>query len=234
MKKKLNVVTLATKSYIKIINDYFLSTLPKDIENMKILYLNDMDNVRYSSATKFLEKRKLEMLCKEIESNLGNNLFFIDGDVTFAYGVSFKEEINNILEEYDLAFQFNDDWYNFGVFAINCNIKTLKYFKHLLNHEIDKAIENSKIHDQHLANALLGVFHPNAGVKVVTEKQIKDIKHTSLPLKYFGNHFKNCKYPADVPKDVVFIHATNTYTMEEKLNLLWNFKHHYYDLRKGS
>jgi len=233
MSKKLHILTLATKSYIKIIDDYFLSTLPEEIENMKILFLNDMDNVRYSSATKFLEKRKLEMLCDEIKANMGDNIFFIDGDVTFAHGVNLKDEINNLLEDYDLAFQFNDQWYNFGVFALSCNEETLKYFEHLLNVEMEKVFENTLIHDQHIANACLGIYVPDMMNRWVSvEKVFREIRHTSLPIKYFANHFVDYKFPTDVPEDVIFIHATNTYSMEEKLNLLNDFKHIYYDSRK--
>ena len=230
MSKKLHVVTLATKSYINLINDYFFTTLPKEVENMKLLYLNDMDDVRYSSATKFLEKRKLEMLCEEIRANLGNNIFFIDGDVVFARGATFQEEINELLEEYDLAFQFNDQWYNFGVFALSCNEGTLEYFEHMLNVEMEKAFVNDDIHDQHIMNALLGVYVE--GTHDLVEKTFDNLKHTSLPIKYFANHFREHKYPIGVPEDVVFMHATNTYSMAEKLSLMLDFKFRYYDSKR--
>ena len=113
--KELTVLTLVTKSYVTLLHDYFLTTLPAEIEKMKILYVNDFDNCRYNSVAKFLEKKRLEMIYKEIKANMGNNLIFIDADVLFASKTKFQDEINEILENYDLAFQFNDDWYNFGV-----------------------------------------------------------------------------------------------------------------------
>ena len=215
-----------------MVNDYFLSTLPPEISNMKILYLNDMDNVRYSSATKLLEKRKLEMLCDEIRANMGDNIFFIDGDVVFAHGVNFKAEINGLLEEYDLAFQFNDKWYNFGIFALSCNERTLEYFEHLLNIEMGDGFFETKAHDQHLANALLGIRHPQDDSEFSVQKIFDNVKHTSLPIKYFANHFEEHPYPTGVPDDVVFMHATNTYSMADKLGLLYDFKYRYYDSRQ--
>ena len=121
---------------------------------------------------------------------MGDNIFFIDGDVVFSKTANFKHEINQMLEDHDLLFQFNDQWYNLGIFALNCNEGTLEYFEHLLNVEMPKACENRSLHDQHLANALLGVFHPNSGIDVLVDKTFHDLRHTSLPIKYFGNHFE--------------------------------------------
>ena len=228
MHKKLNIVTLSTKSYINLINDYFLSTLPKEVKNMKILFLNDMDNVPKNSAV-FFEIRKLEMVISEIKANMGNNLFFIDGDVTFAKNATFVEEVNSLLEKNDLLFQFNDLWYNFGVFAVSCNERTLEFFEHFVNVETPKAYGNTYLHDQHIVHALLGIFHPNAGFKFSVDKQFTELTHTSLPIRYFANHFENLKFPYDVPKDVVFLHATNTSSMGSRIALLKTFKAIYYD-----
>ena len=228
--KELTVLTLVTKSYITLLHDYFLTTLPAEIEKMKILYVNDFDNCRYNSVAKFLEKKRLEMIYKEIKANMGNNLIFIDADVLFASKTKFQDEINEILENYDLAFQFNDDWYNFGVFAISCNERTESLFKHFLEKEIHKVFDEADLHDQHLINGLLGLCPANVGIEYEVEKTFDNVTHCSLPIKYFANHFTQYQYPHDVPSDIVLLHATNTYNMEEKLNLMSHFKHHYYDL----
>ena len=230
MSKKLSVVTLATKSYIRIIDDYFLSTLPKDVKDMKILFMNNMDNVPRSEAVDF-EIKKLNMIIEEIKINMGNNLFFIDGDVVFS-GLQFTDEVNNLLQENDLLFQFNDLWYNFGIFAVSCNENTLEFFEHFVNVEMPKAHNCPGLHDQHIVNAMLGILHPNAGLEVPVEKTFDHLVHQALPIKYFANHFENYKYPAGVPNDVVFLHATNTINMPHKLAILTDFKNNYYDARR--
>ena len=106
---------------------------------------------------------------EEIRANMGNNIFFIDGDVVFS-GRTFKDEVNKILEEHDLLFQFNDAWYNFGVFAVNCNERTEEFFCHFLEIEMPKAYNLSGLHDQHIVNGLLNIYHPNAGFTFETEK----------------------------------------------------------------
>jgi DNA-binding Xre family transcriptional regulator len=230
--KKLNILTTVTKNYVNLIDNYFLATLPSEIKDMKVLYINDLEKIGSQNDAKFFETKKLEMLCKEIESNLGDNIFFIDGDVVFAYGATFKDEINEILEEYDIAFQHNDDWYNFGVFALSCNERTLEYFQHMLEIEMPKTFDIRKLHDQHIANALLGVYPDIPGFEYSVEKTFDNIKHINLPIRYFGNHYRHYRYPQDVPDDVVFIHATSTSSMSEKIHLLHDFKHKYYDSRK--
>jgi hypothetical protein len=161
---------------------------------------------------------------------------FIDADVIFAANVEMKDEINALLEENDILFQFNDTWYNFGVFAINCNEKTEELFGHFLENEIDKVKDVDYLHDQHQINALLGINHGeihDQSQPIFVDRVFDAIKHDSLPKKYFANHFVDHKYPRDTPSDVVLFHATNTYSMPEKLNVMNHFKHHYYDLRKN-
>lgn len=232
MHKKLSVVTISTKSYINIINDYFLSTLPDSVDRMKILYLNNMDNVPRNKAADF-EIKKLEMIIEEMKINMGHNLFFIDGDVVFSHNGHFKDEVNKMLEEYDLLFQFNDLWYNFGVFAISCTEKTLEFFEHFVNVEMPKCYDNTSLHDQHIVNGLLGIYHPNAGFSFSVDKEFAHLKHNHLPYKYFANHFENHKYPYSVPEDVVFLHATNTPTLQNKLNLMTEFKLVHYDSKRS-
>jgi hypothetical protein len=67
---------------------------------------------------------------------------------------------------------------------------------------------------------------------VLVEKVFTHVKHGSLPQKYFGNHFIKKSYPADTPEGVVLFHATNTYSMSEKIYLLHDFKHKFYDRAK--
>ena len=229
MTTQLRVLTTVSKSYVSILDEYFLATLPKEVENVKILFLN-VDSFIGSSAAHVFETKKLEFLCEEIKAHMGDNIFYIDGDVVFAYESPFVDEINGLLEEKDILFQFNDQWYNFGVFALKCSAKTLEYFEHMLHVEMEKHKNNAHIHDQHICNAMLGVqdFDPVPEV----EKVFENIAHGSLPLRYFANHFRGVHYPGDVPEDVVFLHATNTYTRKDKLNLLTHFKHHHFERKK--
>ena len=233
MSKELHVFTIGTKSYIKIIDEYFLTTLPPDIDYMNILYFHDMEDIHRTGTAPF-EIKKLERILHEIRAHMGHNLFFIDGDVVFAEGAPFKDEINEFLEEYDVLFQFNDLWYNFGVLAIACNERTEEFFRHFLEVESPKIVESHRLHDQHVVNAMLGIYHPHAGFKVEVQREFKfeELKHAHLPLTYFANHFSDLKYPDSVPEDVILFHATNTINMEKKIKLLSDFKHDYYDSRQ--
>ncbi len=208
---KLNIITFVTNDYIDIMKEFFISTLPKEIDSVVIECGNISGYLRHDPDAYKLEILRTKFICNQIKANFGENLMMIDSDVAFS-GKNFKNEICNILGEYDIVFQFNDSWYNFGVFALHCNNETLDLFNFLLNHELPKLEKNKEIHDQHLINDLLKT------------DRFKNIKHTYLsPQKYFSNHFHKIKFPQHMTSEVILFHATNTYSLEEKKNKLKQF-----------
>jgi hypothetical protein len=208
---KLNVVTFITKDYLNIFGNYFLPTLPEEIESITTKCVNIGGYHRHSNYALELEKVRTKFIIEQITAHMGQNLFMIDSDVVFS-GRRFVLEINDILSNYDFAFQNNTNWYNFGVFAIRCNDKTLDIFYKLLDRlnnptdnyckTLDERYDDGYfLHDQHIINDLV---------------RENDVTHTSLPLEYFAGHFGSM----ELPSEWILYHATNTLSMEEKIQVL--------------
>lgn len=217
----LNIMTVVTPSYEKVLEDYFLTTLPEEFDKDEIYVVKadpKYDNCHSNlPLLKEFEQYRLGKILEYAEEKEGEKVFFIDSDVVFAKGAQFKEELCDLLDEYDFAFQFNDSWYNFGVFSFSCNERVLSFLDDFLNNRFDKILKNNKFHDQHVVNEML------------KEETYKNIKHTHLPFKFFANHFARIKYPKGTPGDVVLFHATSCGGLGKKIQLLKDFKSRYYD-----
>lgn len=205
--KKINVITLISNEYINIFDKYFLSTLPVEIESLTVKYINKKGYFRHDPYSKNIEIIRTQFIIDQIKTFDNEILMMIDADVVFRRK-DFSEIILKLLENNDIVFQNNESWYNFGVFALNCNNKTLMLFQNLLNTiGIEKYFcktlneETNDPHDQHIINDLV---------------RFGDYKHDSLPLSFFGGHFGNAK----IPNDWLLYHATNTYNMDEKEKIL--------------
>jgi hypothetical protein len=201
----LKVITFITNDYINILNDYFLATLPPDIDDVIIECVNKRGYFRHDPFSQTLEVIRTEFIINQIKSHMGQSLMMIDADVVF--NKSFKEDIEQRLKDNDMIFQDNEGWYNFGVFALNCNNNNVKIFEHLYQSLICNS--DRTIHDQHLINNII---------------KSSTISTNSLPLIYFGGHFKCCKYPTFPKEECYLYHATNTYSLKEKIQVLNDVK----------
>lgn len=227
-KKELNLCTCLTANYKEIYKKIFLKTLnihgnfAEDYKNISVLDIADLDSMPGATGSvdfRTINYRKLHFIYELIKKYYGQRLMFLDVDIVFF--TEFKNEINNLLDEYDMVLQENDEWLNVGVWAMNCNdnVKTLFENKILPLSNVllkEKGVEK---HD------LFGEPHDYTGDQDVVNVSIKqsDIKVGRLPIKYYSNHLKNYKFPDYVPKDCVLFHATSCGAgIENKVNLMKN------------
>jgi hypothetical protein len=209
--KKINFITFITQDYVDILKQYFLSTFPYD-DTLIINCVNKKGYFRHDSFAKELEKIRTKFIIDQIKINFGNIIFMIDSDVIFS-GVDFKNTVIHLLEINDIVFQNNTQWYNFGVFACNCNEKTLSVFEKLLEKlNSDETYfcvtlnsETKDPHDQHIVNDLVREYN---------------LKHDSFPITFFGGHFGT----SELPNEWVLYHATNTNTINDKIEILEKIK----------
>jgi len=209
---RLNVITFITNDYVDIFKNFFLHSLPDEVESVEVKCVNKEGYFRHHPFSETIEKIRTEFIISQIIAHKGEMLMMIDSDVVFS-GEGFTSEIKGLLENYDIVFQNNTAWYNFGVFAVNCSDKMLELFREL-RVKLDENVSFCKtlnkistpIHDQHIINDLVR-FNEN-------------IKHTSLSLRYFGGHFAK----APIPKDWILYHATGTKTMWDKVIRLNKYK----------
>lgn len=211
----LKIITFITSDYIHILNDYFLATLPEDVDDIVIECVNKRGYFRSDPYSQVLERIRTGFIIDQISSNMGQNLMMVDADVVF--NKSFKADIEKRLETNDILFQENEGWYNFGVFALKCTEQSLQLFKGLLGGLQALGPHQSDIHDQHIINQILNEYHKYENTKT--------FKHSALPITYFGGHLNQCKYPLFPQEECYLYHATNTYSLVEKKQVLDHVKH---------
>ena len=88
-------------------------------------------------------KYKIQFIINAIKENIGEPIVFSDVDIKFFN--PFRDHLQNVLEEVDVAFQSQYSQHrprrprlpplelNGGFMAVNCNNKTLDFFNHVLN-----------------------------------------------------------------------------------------------------
>lgn len=227
-KKSLEVITLVTPNNTKLLNDFFLPTLPKDITDSVIYTVNGLDleknnwtmytnrinddNIEILGRFLTLMNKKTEFQRKYVHDNQGKRVMFIDTDVVFLR--PFKDEVLSYLDEYDMVLQDNNLDYNGGVWAMYCNQKVLNFFNDLyseifMNYKswiIDRTFE----------------FGEQEIINIVLKRHISEgkLKVGKLPVTYYGNHISGYKFPSNVPNNCVLFHATNTENLSHKYSLL--------------
>ncbi|HUW47410.1 MAG TPA: hypothetical protein VMW36_01530 [Patescibacteria group bacterium] len=218
--KEMIVATVVTKSYQNMAEKYLLATLPKEFrkENIFVVDAPDKyDNCHSNiSLLKEFEEFRLGAILEIADEHPGKNLFFIDSDVAFSRSTGVYKEITELLEEYDVLFQFNDSWYNFGIFAFSID-RALSFFDTMLHRDFEKVLSDPGYHDQHLVNDML------------TGHEFQHIRHAHLPKRYYANHFHGASYPGGVPENVALLHSTSCSGISSKEAMLEDFKKKYYD-----
>lgn len=229
-KPSLEVITVVTPNNTKLLNDFFLPTLPKDITDSYIYTVNGLDleknnwsmyaphinddNKEILSRFNILMNKKTEFQRNYVANNIGKRVMFIDTDVVFFR--PFKDDILSYLESHDMILQDNNDDVNGGVWAMNCNEKVLKFFNELY----------SEIFMNFKSWGIDRTFLDECGeqfiINTIIRKHIKEngLVVGKLPITYYGNHIDSHRFPSNVPSNCVLFHATNTANLSEKHNLL--------------
>lgn len=228
--KSLEIITLTTSNNTKLLNDFFLPTLPKDITDVIIynvnnlnleknnwtMYTENIDNNNFEILGRFLTlmNKKTHFQRKYIHDNFGKKIMFIDSDVIFFN--PFKNEILSYLDEYDMVLQDNNLDYNGGVWAMNCNQNVLNFFNELCS-EIFMNYKSWSIDKDYNSD-----YGEQAIINTILKKYIKEnkLKVQKLPIKYYANHIDSHRFPHKIPNDCILFHATNTSNLTEKYKLL--------------
>lgn len=132
-----------------------------------------------------------------LERNL--TIMFLDVDIIVKR--PYKDIVLKMLEEYDVIFQDNDKYYNIGCMAMKPNERTINFCKKVI-----EKIRTVQGVDQLHANNII--------------KEDKELKVGKFGIEFYSNHLENYKYPDFIPEKCVLFHATNTYSMREKYDLM--------------
>ena len=134
--KELHLSVCMSDSYLPIYEKIFSRTLPREFKNVNILHVRDYDGVPGNVGEdnfKVINYKKLEFISQQIERYQGDNLLVLDLDIVCFR--DFKQEINDLLEEYDMVFQHNPNYdnrhmpYCVGVWALQCSEKNRTFFQ---------------------------------------------------------------------------------------------------------
>jgi predicted O-methyltransferase YrrM len=229
-KPSLEVITLVTPNNRKLLNDFFLPTLPKDITDSNIYLVNGLDleknnwsmdvgqinesNKDILSRFNILMNKKTEFQRNYVANNMGKKIMFIDTDVVFFR--PFKDEVLYYLETHDMVMQDNNDDLNGGVWAMNCNEKVLKLFNELYS----EIFMNFK--SWGLDRTFLDECGEQAIINSIIRKHIREngLVVGKLPVTFYANHINSNRFPNNPPSECILFHATNTANLEEKYNIL--------------
>ena len=212
MNKNLHLCICLTDSYKNIYENIFLPTLNKycgEFENIEILNINDVDSSPGNTTDnnfRQINYKKLHFIYEQILKHFGENIIFLDLDIVFFK--KFKDEINDMLETYDMVLQENDNWLNVGVWAISCNQKVKEFFEKDLLPLSNTLLSPIGQYTHNLFKEESG-FGSDQDVVNVAIQKTKDIEVGRLPVKYYSNHLRDYKFPDNIPKDCVLFHATN-------------------------
>lgn len=203
----LKVLTTVTNNYLDLFNKYFLSTFPKYIEliiNSSDIIL-DANNLSIDGKPIRLFKQLMyeKILWQRSQIEKYDKIFYIDSDVVFIN--DFRDDIIERLSHYDIIFQDNNQDYNFGIFALNKSNKILNFFDEVIPEIKNLINKDCSFEEQAILNYYIKKQDLNIGI---------------LPLGYFGGHLDKCKFPNFPNEKIYLYHATNTYSMNEKIQVL--------------
>lgn len=179
-------------------NFIFDHPLMVNVKNESISNPFDHEGTDFSNIAINRWKYMLECL----EKNL--TIMFLDVDIIIKR--SYKNIVLDMLKDYDIVFQDNDKYYNIGCMAMRPNEKTISFCKKVIN-----KFETTKGIDQLLVNQLID--------------QDKELKVGKFGVEFYSNHLEKLKYPNFIPENCILFHATNTYNMNEKYNLMLDAIH---------
>src|SRR5574343_346876 len=177
----LKVLTMYTQNYYDLFNKYWLKTIPTDIENIEIFKPDnlDLDANKLSNNGKPIENFKRLMylkICWQLEvikKNIGNNIFYIDGDIIFFN--SFKDYINEYLKYHDMILQNNNNDWNIGVWGIKCSDRVIILFEEIIPKIEELIYKDCSFEEQAVVNTYLKKYNQEYKVTIGT-----------LPLGFFA------------------------------------------------
>jgi predicted O-methyltransferase YrrM len=231
-KKNLEIITITTPNNTKLLNDFFLPSLPKEITDITIYTVNGLeldknnwnmgilgdDTIEIMSRFITLMNKKTKFQRDFISNNIGKKIMFIDTDVIF-FG-DFRDDVLSLLDEYDMVMQDNNLDYNGGVWAMNCNQKVLNYFNELYSEifmNYKGWILNRKREDNTSEQGIINIILKN----YISEGKLKVGK---LPHTFYGNHIQGYEFPNNIPQNCKLFHATGTSDLNKKYEMLQTAK----------
>ena len=145
----MNVYTIFTPSHQELYTNYFIKTLPNDL-NLKVIQDSNQyckEGVYYTSGWSKVCLQKIDLFIRACEENLGDVFLYSDVDVQFFGPV--KNQLLLELGTGDIACQ--DDSariYNSGFFVCRANKATLNMFKTMKDNysREDQTTLNKHIH----------------------------------------------------------------------------------------
>jgi len=238
-KKALHLCVIMSDSYFDIYQKIFNRTLPDEFDSVNILHVRDHNSLPGAVGEenfKYINYKKLEFVSKQLMMHEGDNLLVLDIDVVCFR--NFKNEINSLLEDNDMVFQYNphneNAPYGIGVWALQCSRKNMMFFGKEVFPRAEVLLYTEEQLNQRYYNKipvpscwqhrLNGKLQHYAGDQCVINAALlegefqKDIKVALLPNTYALHGLE-----PENPKDCVLYHATSGgQTVKDKAQTLVN------------
>ena len=133
MSKELHLCVVMSDSYFPIYQKIFNRTLPKEFDSVNILQIRDHNSLPGLVGErnfKAINYKKLEFVSKLMFTHEGDNLLVLDVDIVCFSEL--KNEINSLLENYDMVFQRMPDNhkvmpYGIGARGLQCSKKNMNF-----------------------------------------------------------------------------------------------------------
>lgn len=190
----MNIFCCYTKAHKPLLVDYFIPSMPNDI-NLSAISLDGIDGPGDFLSTEFIDciRRKMQHIEQSIRDNRGSIIGWLDVDIVFFK--NFRDAVLKFMEDenLDIAFQKEgfgpwDGEVNTGVIFMRCNERVLKFYQQVRR----VMAENPDKNEQPVVNELLA--------------QKPDLRWKMLPLSFRA---RSHGWPLDL-SDAVLYHANVT------------------------
>jgi hypothetical protein len=229
---KLKLFTLTNNNYLHITNEYWLKSIPRDIDDIILHFLPKINGKTFMTVEKNLNQtqrlqlnefreysiKKVEILIDYLSKKDDSIIIFSDSDIIFFN--SFKNNIIEVMENNDFMMSNNGNGhFNLGFFAVRANEKNLLRWEKILG----DMKNNNDMHEQITINKNWSRYD-------LSEDNYLDNKYWAnrIPYDYSGTIEKRFKIE-DVcnapPEGFYLLHACATYG--DKSKVLENIKNYF-------
>lgn len=210
---KMRLYALYTPSHEVLKDTFFLPSIQDDFEIiLEFAPQTSQSAVFMSEGWTVTTMRKVDLIIRAIEENMGDVFIFSDVDIQFFAPI--QECIEELIEGKDIIMQRNnpEGVLCTGFFACRANEKTLRLWK-----DVKKHMHDHKLHSDQISF--------NKCIKKGSKKNPYDIVWDYLPNKFFGagtliaysGYLWKPGKQLPIPDDIVMHHANWTKGVKNKI-----------------
>ena len=202
----MRIATIFSSIYLEFFSKYFLTTLPKDVKDLRIYFITEFFGSCFGSMeSKQCGMKKLDVIWENIQSLEDNEiLLFVDADVIFNHKKNLEKSMTELLNDNDVVFIENDSSkINTGIICIRINERTRRFFKEMYERRLECMV--LEYNELDLINSNLN----NSG-----------LKWAKAPLQYLFSteYFNNNK--SNLPDTWIMYHVVGMPDANSKTNFI--------------